>query len=381
MTDEPSWFTPEHREFRAQTRKTLDHELAPYADGWEERRFIAPQGWRALAKAGLLDLPHSGPGFLDSALFLEELGRTGYGGIRAAVGVHAYMAPSYLARFGSPELKEAYLPAIHSGRMVAALAISEEGAGSDLSHLSTRAVPDPTGGYRVSGTKLHVANGSQAGCFITLVRTGTVTGAAAPGRGLAGTSLVVIDANSPGVRRVPESMLGWHSADVCRIEFDEVAVPQDRLIGRADRALMYLIEALDFERLVAGLLALGGADYCVALLDRHVRSHQVKDAPLSAHQAVRHRIADLTAELALVRQYAYHAAWLHSQGRLDTRTACVVKLRATEFAVTAAQTCVQYHGANGYLDGSAPARLYRDAMAGTIAAGASELLRDLAFEG
>ena len=119
---------------------------------------------------------------------------------------------------------------------------------------------------------------------------------------------------------------------------------------------------------------------CVGLVDRFVRGHRVKDAPLSANQAVRHRLADLHSDLDLIRHYAYHAAWQYSQGQLDTRTASILKLRATELAVAAAQTCVQYHGALGYLEDSPPARLLRDAAAGTIAGGASELMRELIFE-
>lgn len=85
--------------------------------------------------------------------------------------------------------------------------------------------------------------------------------------------------------------------------------------------------------------------------------------------------------MLLVRQYGYHAAWAHSQGKLETRIASVLKLNASELAVTAAQTCVQFHGARGYLEDSEAARVYRDSAAGTIAGGASELMRELIFEG
>jgi alkylation response protein AidB-like acyl-CoA dehydrogenase len=131
---------------------------------------------------------------------------------------------------------------------------------------------------------------------------------------------------------------------------------------------------------VAGLLAVGGVRYTLRLLDTHVRTRHVQGVALGAHQSVRHRLAELYAEFDMVRRYAHHAAWLHAQGGLDTRTASVVKLRATELAVSAAQVCAQYHGALGYLEGTDVARVHRDATAGTIAAGASELLRDMIFE-
>jgi alkylation response protein AidB-like acyl-CoA dehydrogenase len=363
-------------QFREEVRTHLAETVLPYADEWESAGRIPAEGWRVMGERGLLALDHRGPGFLRSAVLLEELGRTGYAGIRSAVGVHAYMARSYLELFATDEQRASYLPGLLSGECVAALAITEEGAGTDLRHLATRAQPTADGGYRVDGVKQHIANGSTAGLYVTLVRTKE----SAVARGLSGVSLLLVDAESPGLTHEPLRTLGWRSADVCRIVLDGVRVPPGRLLGRPHQAFAQLMTALDFERLVAGLLALGGVRHCLDLLHRFVHGHRVRDAPLSDNQAVRHRIADLTAETELVQHYAYHAARLHSRNALDTRTASILKLRATELAVTAAQTCLQYHGARGYQDDATAARLYRDAAAGTIAAGASELMRDLIFE-
>ncbi|MEV4441892.1 acyl-CoA dehydrogenase family protein [Streptomyces sp. NPDC049577] len=375
----PPHLTAEHEETRSRVRGVLGDVVLPQADAWERQGRVSAEGWRALGAHGLLDFAHDGEEFLHSAVLLEELGRTGYAGIRASVGVHAFMALSYVRMFGTAELRATLLPAAARGERIAALAISEPDAGSDLRHLSTRAEPlgdGGAGGFRVDGRKCHVANGSGAGFFVTLVKTRRTSG----DRGLSGASLLVIDADAPGVTRTPQPMTGWRSADVCRVDFDDVRVPANALVGRRDMALLHLMKALDFERLVAGLLAVGGVGYCLELLDGFVRRHRVKDVPLGSHQAVRHRVAELTGELELVRTYAYHAAQLHAQGRLDTRTASVLKLKATELAVSAAQACVQYHGARGYLEDAAAARLYRDAMAGTIAAGASELMRDMIYD-
>ncbi|MCM2416305.1 acyl-CoA dehydrogenase family protein [Streptomyces sp. RKAG290] len=363
--------------FRAQVRTALEEAVLPHAETWEQQGHIPAEGWRALADAGLFGLAAGGPGFAKSAILLEELGRTGFAGVRAAVSVHAYMASSYIDRFGTVMQQEKYLPAVRTGSRVGALALSEQDAGTALDGITTRAEPDGTGGYRVKGRKLHVANGSQAGFYICLVRLRDIAGRP---RTLAGCGLLIIDADTPGVSAHPEPMLGWRAADVCTITLDDVHVPGDRLIGKASRTLSYLMAALDFERLVAGLLAVGGADHCMGVTGAFVRTHRIGEAPLATHQAVRHALADLTAELDLVRAYAHRAVILHTQDRLDTRTASVLKLRATELAVVAARACMQYHGALGYLDDSVPARIYRDAVAGTVTAGASELMRDLIFE-
>ncbi|GLW70760.1 acyl-CoA dehydrogenase [Kitasatospora phosalacinea] len=370
-----------HDAFRDEVRAVLAEQVLPAADGWEQRRRIGAEGWKALGAAGLLELDHGGVEFLRSALLLEELGATGYAGVRASVGVHAYMARSYLLQFGSAEQRAAWLPALHAGERIAALAISEPQAGSDLADLRTTARPDGDG-FRLTGRKAYVANGTAAGLLVVLARLGdgAPAGPGPAAHGLAGAGLLLVDAASPGITRRPQPTAAWRSADVAEVSFADVPVPADALLGRPGRALVQLMRALDFERLVAGLLAVGGVRHTLAVLDARVRARRVGGAPLDARQAVRHRLADLHAEFDLVRRYAHHAAWLHGQGRLDVGTASVVKLRATELAAEAARACAQLHGAEGVSEGSVAERLYRDAAAGTVAAGASELLRDLIAE-
>ncbi|HEX7306755.1 acyl-CoA dehydrogenase family protein [Lentzea sp.] len=354
---------------RAEIRSVLDEIVLPHADRWERERRISPDGWRALAEAGLLSLPHEGPGFALSAVFLDELGNTGYAGVRASIGVHAYMAPAYLRMLGTEVQRAAWL----RPDRVAALAITEEHAGTDLSALSTVAGKDGDA-YRLTGEKWYVTNGSAADYLVVLARTR----AGGTAKVLSGASLFVVDGRSPGITRHRQPTLGWRAADTCRVSFDGVVA--DGVLGRPDRALMHLMPALDFERLVAGLLAVGGVRHCLGVLRSFLRSHRVRGEALSANQAVRHRVADLDAQYELVRTFADRLVEDHCAGRLDTKAAAVLKLTATELAVTAAQVCVQYHGARGCLEDSVPARLHRDAMAGTIAAGASELMRDLIFE-
>ncbi|HBO7422956.1 TPA: acyl-CoA dehydrogenase [Pseudomonas aeruginosa] len=367
------YLSDSHQAFAEEVRRTLRERLLPLAEAAEERGRLCEEAWQALADHGLLSLPQRGEGFLESAVFLEELGALGYAGVRAAIGVHAYMASAYLELFGNDEQRQRYLPAIRAGRTIAALAISEEQAGSDLSRMQCRAVPG-VDGFVVHGGKRYIANGSRASLIVTLVRNGE------GGHALGSSSLLLIDGDSPGLSRTPRPMLGWRSADVCDLDFNDVAVSAGNLLGKPGKALFYLMRGLDFVRLVAGLLALGGAGHSIRLLDGFVRRHQVQGAPLCDKQSVRHRLADLLGEHEMLRHYAYQLAWRHSQDRLDTRSACILKLRASELAVAAAQACAQLHGAQGYRIDCEVARLHRDALAGTIAAGASELMRDMIFD-
>ncbi|HUC22356.1 MAG TPA: acyl-CoA dehydrogenase family protein [Streptosporangiaceae bacterium] len=370
------YLTEEHHEFRKFVRAELETVILPRAAHWERQGKLSRTGWRELAGRGLLSIGDTRDDFLRGAIYLEELGRTGYSGIRAAIAVHAYMALSYIDLFGTEEQRLTYLATARQGARIAALALSEAAAGSDLRQVRTTAAQAADGSYRINGEKCYVVNGSQADFFVTLVRTREPL----VGKALSGASLLIIDAANEGIRRVPQPMAGWQGADICRIEFADVAVSPGCLLGRRDSALLQLMQALNFERLVAGLLAVGGIVYCLDLVESYVSERRVHDVPLSANQVIRHQLADFYADLEMLRHYAYHAAWLYSRDLLDARTASILKLKATELAIAVAQKCVQYHGARGYLRGSAASRLYCDAIGATIAGGASELLRELIYQ-
>jgi acyl-CoA dehydrogenase len=370
------YLTEEHEEFRKSVRSELDTVILPRAAGWERQGKLPRTAWRDLARRGLLSIGNTSDDFLRSAVFLEELGRTGYSGIRAAIAVQAYMALSYIEFFGTEEQRATYLASARRGARVAALALSEAEAGSDLRHVHTTADQAADGSYRVNGEKCYVVNGSQADFFVTLAKTRE----APVGRALSGVSILIIDSANDGITRYPQPMAGWQGAGICRIEFADVLVPPGGLLGRRDSALLQLMRALNFERLVAGLLAVGGIAYCLDLLQAFVSDRHIQDAPLGANQIIRHHMADFYGDFEMLRHYAYHAAWLHSCGRLDAGTASILKLKATELAVAVAQKCVQYHGARGYLRGSAAFRLYGDAIGATIAGGASELLREMIYQ-
>lgn len=362
--------------FRDHVRSVLSRIVLPNAERWEKEGKIDRQGWQTLGRQGFLGLAHSGPEFLRSAVFLDELGQLGYAGIRAALGVHSYMALSYLELFGTDAQKMEYLQDARRGLRVAGLAISEAEAGSNLGGLITRAEVATEGKFRVNGEKCFVTNGSQGDFFVTLIATDDSPSASA----LGSASFLIIDADLPGVERLPQPMLGWRSADMCTLRFRDVLVPADCMLGAQGRAFSQIMKALDFERLVAGLLAVGGIAYCVQLLRAYVQNRRVGSSALSAKQAIRQQVAELESDFALVRQYSAYAAWQQSHSRLDTRTASILKLKSTELAMTAAQRCLQIHGAAGYLQNSAASRLYRDSIGATIAAGPSELMRDMIYE-
>ncbi|MCB5907507.1 acyl-CoA dehydrogenase family protein [Streptomyces pinistramenti] len=374
------YFTDAHESFRAEVRAFLTEEVVPFAESWERERGLPRSLWKTLGEQGLLGLLHPrAAGGLErdlftSVVFLEELGRTGYGGLRAAVSVHAYMATHYLAVAGGASLRETYLAPAVRGERIAALALTEPGAGSDLSRLAATAEPDGDH-FVVRGTKTMVSNGTAADFHVVAVRTAPDTSA---GRhGATGLSLLVIDAGLPGVTARPLETLGWRAAGTATVVYDGVRVPADRLIGRRNSGFYYLMRGLQLERLVASVLALGGMERMLEDARRAMSERELFGGTLGGLQAPLHRLADLATELAAARQLVHHAAWCHQQGELPVTECSMAKLHTTELACRIADASLHLQGARGYLDGSDAARAYRDARAATIAAGPSEVMRDI----
>ena len=288
-----------------------------------------------------------GKGLFHSVVLLEELGRTGYGGLRAAVGVHSYMATAYLARAGSEALKQRYLAPAIRGEKIGALALTEADAGTDVGRLTTTATLDGAH-YVVNGRKKFIVNGT-TGDFLTLAaRTGPATR-----RGMGGLSFIVVDADSPGISRRPMDNLGWHSSDTAEIVLEDVRVPAENVIGAPN-------EGFPLHDAVLPAGAAGGGDPG-ARRHRPLPGHhlavplrrKVFEGPLSKLQSIRHQMAELVSETAAVRQLAHHAAWLYEHDELPIAECSMVKLRATELAKRAAQACIQLHGAHGYQSDSA----------------------------
>jgi acyl-CoA dehydrogenase len=374
------YFSAEHVAFREHVRAFLDREVAPLADDWERAGEIPRAIWQKLGRAGFLGLHHAkdhGGSQRDvfySIAFLEELGRTGYAGFRGSVSVHSYMATHYVATAGSDELRRKYLQPAIAGDMIAALAITEPQAGSDLAQIQTTAERQGDF-YVVNGTKTFITNGTTAD-FITLaVRTEPASATAR--RGATGISLLIVDRQSEGLRSHRLNKVGWHCSDTAELHFENVRVPAANLIGKLNHGFFYIMQGFQLERLAAATLALGGIDRCLDDTRRYMKQRHVFGAPLTRLQALRHRIADLVTEAEATRQLIHHTAWLYQQGELPMAACSMAKLKATELANRTVQECLQLHGGHGYLEGSAIARMYRDSPVGTIAGGASEIMRDL----
>lgn len=378
----PPWATMDEDSFRLAVRALLAELTGNQAaEQWERDRALPRSVWRVLGDNRLLGLGYperlggSGAPLSRSVTFLGELGRTGFGGFRTAVAVHSYMANHYLGQYASPWLQQQYLLPALAGRKVAALAITEPDAGSDLAALSTLATPDGDD-LLVTGVKSMVVNGSVADYYVLACRMPDQSPDSARVKP-AGLSLLVVDAALPGVTAVPQHTLGWRSAGTATVTFDGVRVAGRQVIGRAGAGFYQLLYGLQHERLAAAAMAVGGAEYCLQVLVDHLRRRSAHGRQLAEFQAVRHRVAALATEAAAARELVAHAARCFESPRLPVTECSMAKLYATELASRAADACLQLHGSAGYLEDSIAARLLRDTRAATIAAGPTEVMYDL----
>ncbi len=377
------YFTDDHDLFRQSVRQFIQKEVVPHTDEWETARRIPIAIFQRMGELGFLGLPYSedyggtNADFWFSVVFLEELARCGMGGFATAVSVHEFMAINHIAKAGSTALKEQYLVPAIAGEKVAALAISEPDAGSDVSAIRTvarRETNSETGQdeYVINGAKTFISNGTY-GDFVTLTaRTGDPSD-----RGANGISLIVVDLNSPGITRTKLNKMGWHSSDTAEIRFDEVRVPVTNLIGMENMGFYYLMESLQLERLVAAVMAVSGAEIAIEWTLQYLQEREAFGKKIGKFQAIRHKIADVATEVEMAKQFVYHTCWLFTQGEVVVKECSMAKLYTSEMQKRVVDTCLQFFGGYGFMEDYPICRAYRDARAGTIAGGSSEILREI----
>jgi citronellyl-CoA dehydrogenase len=281
--------------------------------------------------------------------------------------VHTDMATPALAQFGAPELHERFLRPAIAGDMIAAVAITEADAGSDVSALRTRAVSDGDD-YVINGAKLWITNGAQADFVTTLVRTSDEGG-------FRGMSLVVIPTSAPGfkVSRTLEKLGNWAS-DTAELAFEDVRVPKSNRIGEEGMGFMLQMMQFQKERLVAAASGVEGAEKAIRMTIDYTRERKTFGRPLIDNQWIHFKLCELLTECEALRQLNYHCCRILCAGQDCTREVSMAKLKAGRLVREVADTCLQFHGAMGYSEEYPMARYFRDARLMSIGAGADEVM-------
>ena len=355
-------FTAEHERLRLEIRRFVHERLRPHADEWEQAEWFPNEVFGWVADAGYLGL-----GFDDqvaAAVWVEELARCGSGGLAAGLGAHAGIALPPIAKFGDDAQRARYLAPGLRGELIAALAITEPGAGSDVAGIRTQA-RHVDGGYLVNGSKTFITGGVRADVLVTAVKT-KETARAARHHGL---SFLIVE-KSDGVSASPLRKLGWHASDTAEIGFDDVFVPAENLLGRENEGFYLIMANFQWERLLMALGAVGAMQVCFEQTLAFVSSRE----HLRSQQAIRHRMAEIALELEAGRDVTYAALRRHVAGEDAVREVTIAKLRTQRSAFDVIDACVQLHG----LD--APPELeraLRDARLGPIGGGTDEIMKEI----
>jgi citronellyl-CoA dehydrogenase len=367
-------FTEDHHAFRASCRAVLEREIPPYFDSWEEKGiFPAHELFKKLGDAGLLGLEYDpeyggqGADHSYTVILGEELGRLHAAGVAMAITVQTDMSTPALHRFGSPELKERYLAPAVRGDMVTSIAVTEPDAGSDVAALRTRAVRDGDE-WVINGTKLYITNGTQADWLCLLARTSDEGG-------FRGMSQIIVPTDVDGfsVSRKLDK-LGNRSSDTAELSFVDVRVPVSNTIGDIGRGFQQQMAQFQNERMIATYTAVGAMEVALARTADYARERSVFGAPLIDNQYLQFRLAELSAELDLLRHYNYSCAEAYLRGDDTTRFATIAKLKAGRLAREVSDWCLQFHGGVGYMEETWTARYYRDSRLLSIGGGADEVM-------
>ncbi|WP_293369044.1 acyl-CoA dehydrogenase family protein [Nevskia sp.] len=376
-------YTHEHQSLYDTTKKFVETELNPHVKEWEAAGiWPAREVLKKMGDLGLLGIakPESVGGLgLDysyQVAFAEALGHCSCGGLPMAIGVQTDMATPALARFGSDYLKENFLKPAVAGDMVAAIAVSEAGAGSDVAGIKTvaRRVGDE---YVISGSKMWITNGTQADWACMLVNTGDPSASQH-----ASKSLIVVPLDAKGVdRKTKLDKLGQRSSDTALIFLDEVRVPARNLIGEEGRGFVYQMQQFQEERLFLSASIIAAMERVIADTVEYTGQRQAFGSSLLSNQVISYRLAELTTEVEALRALTYRATSELVAGRDATMLASMAKLKSGRLAREVTDACLQYWGGQGYMWESSVAQFYRDLRLHSIGGGADEIMLRILAKG
>ncbi|WP_432199634.1 acyl-CoA dehydrogenase family protein [Erythrobacter sp. W53] len=366
-------YNEDHEMFRDSVRKVFAEHMEPNLDKHEEEGIVPREAWKALGEAGMLCPTVSeengglGLDFGFNCVLAEELS---YMGSSAGFTLQNDITVNYFERLGSDVQKAKYLPGMISGDIITAIAMTEPGTGSDLQGIKTTAIED--GNHLViNGSKTYITNGQNADVVIVVAKTD-------PSAGAKGTSLVLVDAGTPGFERGRNlDKIGQHAADTSELFFQDVRVPKTNILGSEGRGFIHLMEELPQERLSIAVGAQAGAQRAFDEAVKFTKDRKAFGSTVFEFQNTKFTLADLQAKLQVGWAHLDWAIARHLRGELTTDEASSAKLWHTEMQWEMVDACLQLHGGAGYMNEYPIARLWRDARVQRIYGGTSEIMKEV----
>nr|WP_269633752.1 acyl-CoA dehydrogenase family protein [Pelomonas sp. BJYL3] len=368
-----AWMDEQIEAFREQVRRYVTAELAPQLEGWRRQGYIPREVWRPFGALGFL-LPEldeawggAGASLAYQLVVQDELARAE---MPANTAVHT-IAAHYILDYGTPAQKARWLPGLASGELLAGIAMTEPGCGSDLKALRTRARKEGDG-YVLDGAKTFITNGFTANLLVVAVRTGEA--------GSRGVSLLVLETEGlPGFsvgRRLEK--LGQHASDTAELSFQGVRVPQDQLLGGVEgQGFRQLMSQLPYERMLLAVPAAATIERAVELTVEYTTQRQAFGQSVASFQNTRFKLAECATLAHVVRSFVNDCVQRLLDGTLDDEAAYMAKWWTTEQQCRVMDECLQLFGGYGYMAEYPIARLYADARVQKIYGGTNEIMKDL----
>ncbi|MBN8646644.1 MAG: acyl-CoA dehydrogenase family protein [Caulobacterales bacterium] len=352
--------------------------ITPFAAKWDEDHILPRDVINAAAELGFLSIYVSeesggvGLGRLESALIMEAMAY-GCPSTSAFISIHN-MASWMIDTYGSQTLKDKYLPQLITGEKLVSYCLTEPNSGSDAASLATKAIDDGDS-YIVTGSKAFISGGGYNDLYVTMVRTGEA--------GPKGISCLIIEKDMKGVSfGANERKLGWRSQPTAQVNFDNVRVPKENLVGELGQGFKFAMSGLDGGRLNIGACSLGGAQRCLDEAIKHTKERKQFGKSISDFQATQFTLADMETKLQAARTLLYTAACKVTESAKDrTQFAAMAKRFATDTGMEIADSALQLHGGYGYLMDYPIERFFRDLRVHRILEGTNEIMRTIIAKG
>ncbi len=371
------YFTKDHNQVRRAVRDFVKKEINPYVDEWEEKGMIPLHDlFKKMGDLGFLgiryDEKYGGMGldYWYELIFLEEMAHTPCGGVPMAVAVQTNMATPAIADFGSEYLKQTYLTPAIKGDMVAAIAVTEPDAGSDVAALKSFARKEGDH-YILNGSKTYITNGIQADFLTLLARTSDE-----PGYNSFSLFVVPTDLEGFAVSKKLDK-LGMRSSDTAELFFDNVKIPAQNLIGVEGEGFVQQMMQFQHERFAAIPIGYIGVVDIINETIEYLKGRIVFGKPLIAKQVLRHRIAEWLAEAEALKQLTYHIVQMKMEGQDVTKQISMGKLLSGQLLVKVADGCLQMYGGMGFMNEMRVSRFFRDTKLLAIGGGANEVMCEI----